>query len=142
MRRSRMKRVLTVFLCFTVLLVTAMPAQAISGTVNHTTTVSGASTYCTGYIKSPLHYNENCATILLSFTSGVNHYPPSDYSCKAEVCVEFPGKHTVTFAASGNMSATTGTNTVTSVYGDPVKATFNYYVNNMLTPIYSEDIPH
>ena len=126
------KKILCAIVCVILLTVTALPAYAdASDNHSHIEYGLGVRVNCTSYLC--ITYAKS--TLKLSFVSGVNHLPQSDYAARACATVYYPGG-SISCSSTGNMSAA-----ATAYVSDGKTATSSshtYYVNN--TQVYSKTL--
>ena len=94
------KRTLCALMCAILLVTAVVPALAASDSYDTINIGLGVRITCTSYLGTK--YAKS--TLNLSFVSGVNHFPQSDYVAKAEATVHYPSGSDYDYAI-GNMSA-------------------------------------
>lgn len=120
------KSFFALLLCAFMLIGTAAPAFALTGTVNYDNVNIGLGvrTVCTG------HFNSTSARskIVLSFVTNVNHLPQSDYKCYVIMDLhKYPFGDFHYDPPEGNMSCDTGQQDFINV--NFIAAEFYYVVN-------------
>ena len=121
---NTMKRIVVVFLCIVFIGCMVCPVSAYSGSINCYKTHDYVKAHCIGTLTT----SSTSIGISLAFIPGVEHFPPSDYSCRAITrVISLDGTMVVTGDTlnCGMSGGTAGFNYTGSILG----ADFLYKVN-------------